>query len=164
MPLQNVTDAVLFVTTQSRPDHDPDNGFWLNHSRFLTSDEALCLGIVIGLHTICIPDKWSVPSFRSWGEAYATEPCCSSREWRCEQNRGLCSRRSCIQNVGPARGMSPSTHREFDSHESKDIKRRFKTILDLGSGPGHFTKLLDPTSTSTSIMLDSSSALDFFVS
>ncbi|KAL0580521.1 hypothetical protein V5O48_001508 [Marasmius crinis-equi] len=38
----------------------------------------------------------------------------------------------------------------------EDIKRKFGTILDLGSGSGHFTKLLDPSSTKTSIMYDSS--------
>ncbi|ESK86805.1 putative methyltransferase c20orf7 mitochondrial-like isoform 1 [Moniliophthora roreri MCA 2997] len=38
----------------------------------------------------------------------------------------------------------------------QDIKRKFGTILDLGSGSGHFAKLLDPASTQKCIMLDSS--------
>ncbi|EIN10944.1 S-adenosyl-L-methionine-dependent methyltransferase [Punctularia strigosozonata HHB-11173 SS5] len=38
-----------------------------------------------------------------------------------------------------------------------DIKRRFETVLDLGSGPGHFSKLLEREVTSKVIMLDSSS-------
>ncbi|KAF9266265.1 S-adenosyl-L-methionine-dependent methyltransferase [Marasmius fiardii PR-910] len=37
-----------------------------------------------------------------------------------------------------------------------DIKRKFSTIVDLGSGSGHFTKLLDPNFTQKSIMVDSS--------
>ncbi|KAF9567410.1 S-adenosyl-L-methionine-dependent methyltransferase [Agrocybe pediades] len=37
-----------------------------------------------------------------------------------------------------------------------DIKRSFATIVDLGSGPGHFTKLLETNKVKTSIMLDSS--------
>ncbi|KAG7097387.1 hypothetical protein E1B28_004737 [Marasmius oreades] len=37
-----------------------------------------------------------------------------------------------------------------------DIKRKFSTIVDLGSGSGHFTKLLNPTYTQKSIMLDPS--------
>ncbi|PFH49262.1 hypothetical protein AMATHDRAFT_5076 [Amanita thiersii Skay4041] len=39
-----------------------------------------------------------------------------------------------------------------------DIKRQFDTIVDLGSGPGHFTKLLEPDKVKKSIMIDSSSA------
>ncbi|KAK7470257.1 hypothetical protein VKT23_001691 [Stygiomarasmius scandens] len=38
----------------------------------------------------------------------------------------------------------------------EDIKRKFSTIVDLGSGAGHFTKLLDPETTKKSIMIDSS--------
>ncbi|KAL0070104.1 hypothetical protein AAF712_002591 [Marasmius tenuissimus] len=38
----------------------------------------------------------------------------------------------------------------------EDIKGKFSTILDLGSGSGHFTRLLDPETTNTSVMLDSS--------
>ncbi|KAF8559137.1 S-adenosyl-L-methionine-dependent methyltransferase [Imleria badia] len=37
-----------------------------------------------------------------------------------------------------------------------DIKRRFDTIVDLGSGPGHFSKLLEPDKTRKAIMIDSS--------
>ncbi|KAJ7068721.1 S-adenosyl-L-methionine-dependent methyltransferase [Mycena amicta] len=37
-----------------------------------------------------------------------------------------------------------------------DIKRTFNTVLDLGSGAGHFTKLLEPAKAKKSIMLDSS--------
>ncbi|KZT06514.1 S-adenosyl-L-methionine-dependent methyltransferase [Laetiporus sulphureus 93-53] len=40
-----------------------------------------------------------------------------------------------------------------------DIKRKFKTILDVGSGPGHFSKLLDPETTEKVVMLDSSEKL-----
>ncbi|KAL0950157.1 hypothetical protein HGRIS_010151 [Hohenbuehelia grisea] len=40
----------------------------------------------------------------------------------------------------------------------QDIKRKFDTILDLGSGPGHFTKLLEPEKTRKCIMVDSSEA------
>ncbi|KAF9062221.1 S-adenosyl-L-methionine-dependent methyltransferase [Rhodocollybia butyracea] len=39
----------------------------------------------------------------------------------------------------------------------EDIKRKFSTIVDLGSGSGHFSKLLDPETTKKSIMIDSSS-------
>ncbi|KAJ3561734.1 hypothetical protein NP233_g10014 [Leucocoprinus birnbaumii] len=39
-----------------------------------------------------------------------------------------------------------------------DIKRNFNTIVDLGSGPGHFTKLLEPEKVKKSIMIDSSGA------
>jgi NADH dehydrogenase [ubiquinone] 1 alpha subcomplex assembly factor 5 len=38
----------------------------------------------------------------------------------------------------------------------QDIKRKFATIVDLGSGPGHFSKLLDPETTKKVIMIDSS--------
>ncbi|KAK7696151.1 hypothetical protein QCA50_000802 [Cerrena zonata] len=37
-----------------------------------------------------------------------------------------------------------------------DIKRKFNTILDLGSGPGHLSKMLDSSTTTKVIMLDSS--------
>jgi len=37
-----------------------------------------------------------------------------------------------------------------------DIKRKFDTILDLGSGPGHFSKLLEPDKTRKVLMIDSS--------
>ncbi|KAJ7044784.1 S-adenosyl-L-methionine-dependent methyltransferase [Mycena alexandri] len=36
-----------------------------------------------------------------------------------------------------------------------DIKRTFGTILDLGSGSGHFTKLLEPEKAQKSVMMDS---------
>ncbi len=39
---------------------------------------------------------------------------------------------------------------------TQDIKRKFGTVLDLGSGPGHLTKLLDREKVQKSIMLDSS--------
>ncbi|KIK67615.1 hypothetical protein GYMLUDRAFT_215751 [Collybiopsis luxurians FD-317 M1] len=38
----------------------------------------------------------------------------------------------------------------------EDIKRKFSTIVDLGSGSGHFTKLLVPETTKKCIMIDSS--------
>ncbi|KAL4076288.1 S-adenosyl-L-methionine-dependent methyltransferase [Scleroderma yunnanense] len=37
-----------------------------------------------------------------------------------------------------------------------DIKRRFDTIVDLGSGPGHFSKLLEPDKTRKVVMIESS--------
>ncbi|KAG2060219.1 S-adenosyl-L-methionine-dependent methyltransferase [Suillus hirtellus] len=37
-----------------------------------------------------------------------------------------------------------------------DIKRKFNTIVDLGSGPGHFSKLLEPEKTRKVLMIDSS--------
>ncbi|KAF8842681.1 S-adenosyl-L-methionine-dependent methyltransferase [Paxillus ammoniavirescens] len=37
-----------------------------------------------------------------------------------------------------------------------DIKRKFNTIVELGSGPGHFSKLLEPDKTSKVLMIDSS--------
>lgn len=41
----------------------------------------------------------------------------------------------------------------------QDIKRKFNTILDLGSGPGHLSKMLEPYTTQKVVMLDSSSML-----
>jgi len=38
----------------------------------------------------------------------------------------------------------------------QDIKRTFNSILDLGSGPGHLSKLLETDKVKKSIMLDSS--------
>ncbi|EPQ58979.1 S-adenosyl-L-methionine-dependent methyltransferase [Gloeophyllum trabeum ATCC 11539] len=40
-----------------------------------------------------------------------------------------------------------------------DIKRKFNTILDLGSGPGHFSKLLDAEVTNKAVLLESSEKL-----
>ncbi|KDQ64158.1 hypothetical protein JAAARDRAFT_27776 [Jaapia argillacea MUCL 33604] len=40
-----------------------------------------------------------------------------------------------------------------------DIKRKFNTVLDLGSGPGHFSKMLEPDTTSKVVMIDSSEEL-----
>jgi len=37
---------------------------------------------------------------------------------------------------------------------------QFKTIVDLGSGPGHFSKLLEPEKVKKSIMIDNSGALN----
>ncbi|KAG6841820.1 hypothetical protein C0991_006227 [Blastosporella zonata] len=37
-----------------------------------------------------------------------------------------------------------------------DIKRKFNTVVDLGSGPGHFSKLLELDNTAKSIMIDAS--------
>ncbi|KAF9226760.1 S-adenosyl-L-methionine-dependent methyltransferase [Gyrodon lividus] len=37
-----------------------------------------------------------------------------------------------------------------------DIKRKFDTVVDLGSGPGHFSKLLEPDKTRKVLMIDSS--------
>jgi len=39
----------------------------------------------------------------------------------------------------------------------QDIKRKFDTIVDLGAGPGHFSKLLEPDKTRKVIMIESSS-------
>ncbi|KAK0206895.1 S-adenosyl-L-methionine-dependent methyltransferase [Desarmillaria ectypa] len=41
----------------------------------------------------------------------------------------------------------------------EDIKRKFSTILDLGSGPGHFAKLLGPENATKCIMIESSGTL-----
>ena len=41
----------------------------------------------------------------------------------------------------------------------QDIKRKFSTIVDLGSGPGHFSRLLEPQNVQKSIMLDLSGEL-----
>ncbi|KAJ7591471.1 S-adenosyl-L-methionine-dependent methyltransferase [Mycena floridula] len=38
----------------------------------------------------------------------------------------------------------------------EDIKRKFDTILDLGSGPGHFAKLLETSKARKCVMVDSS--------
>ena len=38
----------------------------------------------------------------------------------------------------------------------QDIKRTFSTVLDLGSGPGHLSKLLESNKVKKAIMLDSS--------
>jgi len=38
----------------------------------------------------------------------------------------------------------------------QDIKRKFNTVVDLGSGPGHFSRLLETDKVQKSIMLDSS--------
>ncbi|EKM59932.1 uncharacterized protein PHACADRAFT_115300 [Phanerochaete carnosa HHB-10118-sp] len=40
-----------------------------------------------------------------------------------------------------------------------DIKRRYNAILDLGSGPGHLSKMLEPHMTRKVVMLDSSEKL-----
>lgn len=40
-----------------------------------------------------------------------------------------------------------------------DIKRNFETIVDLGSGPGHFSKLLEPEKVKKSIMIDISDVI-----
>ncbi|KAF8638562.1 hypothetical protein AX17_002105 [Amanita inopinata Kibby_2008] len=40
-----------------------------------------------------------------------------------------------------------------------DIKRKFDTVVDLGSGPGHFSKLLEQDKVKKTIMIDSSSAM-----
>lgn len=45
---------------------------------------------------------------------------------------------------------------------SQDIKRLFNTVLDLGSGPGHFSKLLERDKVQKAIMLDSSCTSQFF--
>lgn len=36
----------------------------------------------------------------------------------------------------------------------KDIKRTYTSVLDLGAGAGHFSKLLEPEITQKSVMLD----------
>jgi len=46
---------------------------------------------------------------------------------------------------------------------TQDIKRNFGTIIDLGSGPGHFTRLLEPDKVQKSVMLDSSGMYGFFL-
>ena len=40
----------------------------------------------------------------------------------------------------------------------QDIKRKFNSILDLGSGAGHLSKMLEPPITKKVVMLDSSGA------
>ena len=40
----------------------------------------------------------------------------------------------------------------------QDIKREFGSVLDLGSGPGHFSKLLEAPRVRKSVMLESSGA------
>lgn len=40
----------------------------------------------------------------------------------------------------------------------QDIKRSFGSVLDIGAGAGHFSKLLEPENTRRSIMLDLSRA------
>jgi predicted RNA methylase len=39
---------------------------------------------------------------------------------------------------------------------NQDIKRKFDTIVDLGAGAGHFSKLLEPDKARKVIMIDSS--------
>lgn len=39
----------------------------------------------------------------------------------------------------------------------KDIKRTYKSILDLGAGPGHFSKLIESKMTDKIVMLELSS-------
>ncbi|KAJ3997782.1 S-adenosyl-L-methionine-dependent methyltransferase [Lentinula boryana] len=51
--------------------------------------------------------------------------------------------------------LSPPPLRPFQ-YSFQDIKRKFSTIVDLGSGSGHFAKLLDPSTTRKCIMIDSS--------
>lgn len=45
----------------------------------------------------------------------------------------------------------------------EDIKRKFKTVLDLGSGPGHFAKLIETSKAEKCIMVDSSCAFKIFL-
>ncbi|GJE87485.1 S-adenosyl-L-methionine-dependent methyltransferase [Phanerochaete sordida] len=40
-----------------------------------------------------------------------------------------------------------------------DIKRKFNSVLDLGSGPGHLSKMLEPYMTQKVVLLDSSEKL-----
>ncbi|KAG5721027.1 hypothetical protein E4T56_gene17954 [Termitomyces sp. T112] len=40
-----------------------------------------------------------------------------------------------------------------------DIKRKFSAILDLGSGPGHFSKLLESNKTKKCVMVDASAKM-----
>lgn len=40
---------------------------------------------------------------------------------------------------------------------AQDIKRKFNTIVDLGAGPGHFSKLLEPDKTRKVVMIELSS-------
>ena len=42
------------------------------------------------------------------------------------------------------------------NRRAQDIKRKFGSVLDLGSGPGHFARLLDPETAQKVVMLDSS--------
>lgn len=44
----------------------------------------------------------------------------------------------------------------YPIHTLQDIKRKFNTILDLGSGPGHLSKMLETATTAKVVMLDSS--------
>lgn len=42
------------------------------------------------------------------------------------------------------------------------MKRKFSSVLDLGSGSGHFSKLLEQDQTAKVTMLDMSGTLDSF--
>lgn len=49
---------------------------------------------------------------------------------------------------------------DFVLNPFEDIKRKFDTVVDLGSGPGHFSRLLEPEKVKKSIMIDSSGKQD----
>ena len=41
----------------------------------------------------------------------------------------------------------------------QDIKRTFNSVVELGSGAGYFTRLLEPGNTQKSLMLDMSGTM-----
>lgn len=46
--------------------------------------------------------------------------------------------------------------RRVDGLDLKDVKRKFSSVLDIGSGSGHFSKLLEQDQTAKVTMLDMS--------
>ena len=44
--------------------------------------------------------------------------------------------------------------RASNSYLRQDIKRNFKTVVELGSGAGHFSRLLEPENAQKALMLD----------
>ena len=65
--------------------------------------------------------------------------------------------RSRTDSLSGCRCVVPSAIPKVSSNdERQDIKRKFNTVLDLGCGPGHFSKLLDSETTQKVVMVDSS--------
>jgi NADH dehydrogenase [ubiquinone] 1 alpha subcomplex assembly factor 5 len=58
---------------------------------------------------------------------------------------------------------SGSAPRQSKCSSSQDIKRRFDTVVDVGSGPGYIARHIDPETTKRVIMLDSSRKLHAWV-
>jgi len=59
--------------------------------------------------------------------------------------------------VRPPRSIDSERDTRLTLH-AQDIKRKFNTILDLGSGPGHFARLVESETAEKVVMVDSSSA------